>query len=119
MHDSVIQQVAGFPRCPAMNVFEVPLTVDGDELWTIGDGIRLELPPSMTPRLATHPGNEAIMGLRPVAFRIATDRDAADLDLEIVKVTERNGSFILLDGSVSQTTIVAAVEPTVLAATTT
>jgi multiple sugar transport system ATP-binding protein len=132
MRDGVVQQVgepmdlynspanrfvAGFLGSPAMNFFDVRLTLDDGKAWAVGDGVRLKLPPAMTPRLGAHAGKKVIMGVRPEDFRIASGSDPADLNLRVVvEVVERLGSSILLDVSVGQTTMVAAVEPTVIAA---
>jgi len=132
MRDGVVQQVgeplelynspanrfvAGFLGSPAMNFFDVQLTRDDGALLAVGDGIRLKLPPAVSPQLGAHVGKKVIMGVRPEDFHIATDSDSADLNLDVVvEVVERLGSLILLDVSVGQATMVAAVEPTVVAA---
>jgi multiple sugar transport system ATP-binding protein len=132
MRDGVVQQmgepmdlynspanrfVAGFLGSPAMNFFDVRLTVDGGAAWAVGEGIRLKLPSSMMSRLGPHAGKEVFMGVRPEDFRVATSADPAELNLDVVvEVVERLGSSILLDVSVGQTTMVAAVEPGVRAA---
>jgi len=100
-----------------MNFFDVELTLDDGKLLAVGDGIRLKLPPAVSPQLGAHVGKKVIMGVRPEDFHIATDSDSADLNLDVVvEVVERLGSLILLDVSVGQATMVAAVEPTVVAA---
>jgi multiple sugar transport system ATP-binding protein len=110
--------VAGFLGSPAMNFFDVRLTLDNGTTWAVGHGIRLKLPPAISHRLGVHAGREVIMGVRPEDFRIASSGDPADLNLHVaVEVVERLGSSILLDVSVGQTTMVAAVEPTVIAGT--
>jgi multiple sugar transport system ATP-binding protein len=132
MRDGVVQQVgeplelynspanrfvAGFLGSPAMNFFDVELTLDDGRAWAVGDGIRLNLPPAMTARLGSHVGKKIIMGVRPEDFHVATDADPADLNLNaVVEVVERLGSSILLDVSVGNATMVAAVEPSVIAA---
>ncbi len=133
MRDGVVQQVgepmelynspanrfvAGFLGSPAMNFFDVELIHHDGEVWAFSDGIRLKLPQALTPRLGAYADKKVIIGMRPEDFRIATGADPADLNLDVVvEVVERLGSSILLDVSVGHTNMVAAVEPTVIAAT--
>lgn len=132
MRDGVVQQVgeplelynspanrfvAGFLGSPAMNFFDIRLSADNGALVAVGDGIHLKLPQAVSQRLAAHAGKKVILGVRPEDFRIATDRDPPDLNIDVVvEVVERLGSLILLDVSVGRTNMVASVEPTVVAA---
>ena len=132
MRDGVVQQigepmelynspanrfVAGFLGSPAMNFFDVHLTGNDGAVWAVGDAMRLKLPPSMMSRLGGHAGKDVIMGVRPEDFRVATSADPEGLNLNVaVEVVERLGSSILLNVSVGQASMVAAVEPTVTVA---
>ena len=59
-------------------------------------------------------GKDVTFGIRPEDLRLATDADPVDMSIEaVVEVIERLGSEILLDVTVGDGMMVAAVDPTV------
>jgi multiple sugar transport system ATP-binding protein len=108
--------VAGFIGSPAMNFAEVRVAAENGSLWAESEGIRIKVPEPIAPRLGAYAGKQLTLGVRPEDLRIAGDADPKDLSFDVaVEVIERLGSEILLDVAVGQTTMVAAVEPTVAA----
>ena len=57
--------VAGFIGSPAMNFFDAKVTGDADEMWIDGGSFKLEVPKSITGRLAASLNKEIVFGLRP------------------------------------------------------
>ncbi len=108
--------VAGFLGSPAMNFTTVRLSRENGGLWALADGIRLKLPPTAASRLAPYADREVSLGVRPEDMRVAGAADPDDLAIDaLVEVVERLGSEILLDVTVGGTTMVAAVDPSVVA----
>jgi multiple sugar transport system ATP-binding protein len=110
--------VAGFIGSPAMNFIGVRIAAENGSLWAESDGMRIKVPAPLKGKLESYAGQEATLGVRPEDLWIAGDGDGEVSDLSFpaaVEVVERLGSEILLDVAVGQTTMVAAVEPTVSA----
>jgi multiple sugar transport system ATP-binding protein len=131
MKDGVVQQVgeplelynqpanrfvAGFIGSPAMNFATVEMTDADGALWARHEGIRIKLPSAIAGRLRRHVGKNVTLGIRPEDLRVASGSDRADQSFDaVVEVIEKLGSQILLDVKVGPNTMVAAVEPTVVA----
>jgi multiple sugar transport system ATP-binding protein len=108
--------VAGFLGSPAMNFAGVRIAVQNGGLWAERDGIRIEVPKPMVPRLGAYAGKEVTFGVRPEDMHIAGEGDPKDLSFDAaVEVVERLGSEILLDVAVGSATMVASVAPTATA----
>jgi multiple sugar transport system ATP-binding protein len=108
--------VAGFIGSPAMNFATVQVKQVNGGLWAEGEGIRIKVPGEAAARLGRYADRSVELGIRPEDLRIAADGDPAEYNLDAtVEVIEKLGSEILLDVAVGPTTMVAAVEPTVLA----
>src|SRR5579863_8419996 len=106
--------VAGFIGSPAMNFASVHIAAEGGSLWALSDGIRLKIPEAVADRLGGAAGKDVTFGIRPEDLRLATAADPADMSIEaVVEVIERLGSEILLDVTVGDGMMVAAVDPTV------
>jgi len=106
--------VAGFIGSPAMNFATVRIAAEGGSLWALSDGIRLKIPEAVADRLGRAAGKDVTFGIRPEDLRLATDADPVDMSIEaVVEVIERLGSEILLDVTVGDGMMVAAVDPTV------
>jgi multiple sugar transport system ATP-binding protein len=105
--------VAGFIGSPALNFAEVRIVAENGGVWAESDGIRVQVPAPLAPRLGPYAGKEVTLGIRPEDLRIAGAGDADALSVAAtVEVIERLGSEILLDVTVGGTTMVASVEPT-------
>jgi multiple sugar transport system ATP-binding protein len=132
MRDGVVQQVgeplelyntpanrfvAGFIGSPAMNFATVAVSRHNGALSAMSEGIHIEVPAAFTDRVGRHAGQQVTMGIRPEDLRVASGADPAELCVDaVVEVIEKLGSEILLDVRIGDTTMVAAVEPTVRAA---
>src|SRR3954471_6353182 len=93
--------VAGFLGSPAMNFAGVRIAAQNGGLWAERDGIRIEVPKPMVPRLGAYAGKEVTFGVRPEDMHIAGEGDPKDLSFDAaVEVVERLGSEILLDVAV-------------------
>jgi multiple sugar transport system ATP-binding protein len=108
--------VAGFIGSPAMNFANVRIAAQNGGLWAENDGIRIDVPKSIVPRLGAYAGKEVTFGVRPEDLHIAGAADPQDLTFNAaVEVVERLGSEILLDVAVGSASMVASVEPTATA----
>ena len=108
--------VAGFIGSPAMNFADVRIAAQNGGLWAESDGLRIEVPKPMVPRLGAYAGKQVTFGIRPEDLHIAGDGDPQDLSFDAaVEVVERLGSEILLDVAVGSASMVASVEPTATA----
>ena len=108
--------VAGFLGSPAMNFAGVRIAAQNGGLWAERDGIRIEVPKPIVPRLGAYAGKEVTFGVRPEDMHIAGAGDPKDLSFDVaVEVVERLGSEILLDVAVGSATMVASVAPTATA----
>jgi multiple sugar transport system ATP-binding protein len=108
--------VAGFIGSPAMNFASVRIAAQNGGLWAENDGIRIDVPKSIVPRLGAYAGKQVTFGVRPEDLHIAGVADPQDLTFNAaVEVVERLGSEILLDVAVGSASMVASVEPTTTA----
>ncbi|HEX7075741.1 MAG TPA: sn-glycerol-3-phosphate ABC transporter ATP-binding protein UgpC [Hyphomicrobiaceae bacterium] len=104
--------VAGFIGSPAMNFCNVTVQDEAGELWLQNSGMRLRVPDGSAARLRSHVGREVTLGMRPEDLRVANSADPAGCCFDaVVEVVEQLGSEILLDVSVGNATMVAAVDP--------
>src|SRR5690606_31548352 len=72
----------------------------------------LRVPDGSAARLRSHVGREVTLGMRPEDLRVANSADPAGCCFDaVVEVVEQLGSEILLDVSVGNATMVAAVDP--------
>jgi len=108
--------VASFIGSPGMNFAPVRIERNGNALWAGNEGLRIRIPAALNDRLGAHAGRDATLGIRPENLHVAGPGDDADHCLDaVVEVIELLGSEILLDVKVGPSSMVAAVEPTVLA----
>jgi multiple sugar transport system ATP-binding protein len=108
--------VAGFIGSPAMNLAGVRIAAQNGGLWAESEGLRIQIPSPIVPRLGAYAGREVTLGVRPGDLHIAGDGDPQDLSFDAaVEVVERLGSEILLDVAVGSASMVASVEPTATA----
>jgi multiple sugar transport system ATP-binding protein len=108
--------VAGFIGSPAMNFASVRIAAQNGGLWAENDGIRIDVPKSIVPRLGAYAGKQVTFGVRPEDLHIAGAADPQELTFNAaVEVVERLGSEILLDVAVGSASMVASVAPTATA----
>jgi len=108
--------VAGFLGSPAMNFAGVRVSDAGGGLRAQRNGLGIDIPPEVTPRLQRYRDNEVTLGIRPEDLQLANGSDAPGLCFDaVVEVVERLGAETVLDLQVGDQTMVAAVEPTVRA----
>jgi multiple sugar transport system ATP-binding protein len=128
MKDGVVQQVgeplelynqpankfvAGFIGSPSMNFATVTIADGNGRLTAKNSGMEIDVPGDQVERLRQHVGRQVTMGIRPEDLHVAGDADPAGLTFPSkIEVIEQLGSEILLDVSVGQETMVAAVDPT-------
>jgi multiple sugar transport system ATP-binding protein len=99
-----------------MNFANVSVVNGEGGLWVETTGLKLRLPGALAARAAPFVGKPAVLGIRPEDLRVANGADPAECCMESeVEVVERLGSVTLLDTRVGSETVVAAVEPLVVA----
>jgi multiple sugar transport system ATP-binding protein len=108
--------VAGFIGSPGMNFATVRIHDEKGKLRADNSGFGIDVPAEIAPRLQPYTGREVTIGIRPEDLQLANGSHPPGLCLDaVVEVVERLGAEILLDLQVGEQTMVAAVEPTVLA----
>jgi multiple sugar transport system ATP-binding protein len=131
MRDGVVQQVgeplelynepanrfvAGFLGSPAMNFATVKVSQENGSIWAANAGMQIKAPPQFANRLGRYVGQQVTLGIRPEDIRVASAADPPELGFDVVvEVVEKLGSEILLDVAVGPDTMVASVEPSILA----
>ncbi len=106
--------VAGFIGSPAMNFTAVRLRDAASSLQADGDGLRIDVPEEIAPRLRRYAGRDVTMGIRPQDLQLANGGCPPGLCFDaVVELVERLGAEILLDLKVGQQTMVASVDRSV------
>jgi multiple sugar transport system ATP-binding protein len=78
--------------------------------------MQIKAPPQFANRLGRYVGQQVTLGIRPEDIRVASAADPPELGFDVVvEVVEKLGSEILLDVAVGPDTMVASVEPSILA----
>jgi multiple sugar transport system ATP-binding protein len=108
--------VAGFLGSPAMNFATVKVSQENGSIWAANAGMQIKAPPQFANRLGRYVGQQVTLGIRPEDIRVASAADPPELGFDVVvEVVEKLGSEILLDVAVGPDTMVASVEPSILA----
>jgi multiple sugar transport system ATP-binding protein len=99
-----------------MNFATVKVTQENGALWAANAGMQIKAPAKCADRLGRYVGKEVTLGIRPEDLYVASAADPAEFGFDVVvEVVEKLGSEILLDVAVGSDTMVASVEPSVLA----
>ncbi len=89
--------VAGFIGSPTMNFLTAELTEAGGVLKAKGDGFLLDLPTTLKKGAESASGRQVTIGIRPSAFKVASDAPAAGSRIELfVKLSEYLGAQSVL-----------------------
>ena len=106
--------VAGFIGSPSMNFFEVAITRSGEQLFAVGDGLRLLIPAPYHDRLRPYVDQSVILGLRPEdiydAQYAAAGITAGPIEAK-VDVTELMGNEVFLYLVTGHSSFIARVDP--------
>jgi multiple sugar transport system ATP-binding protein len=107
--------VAGFIGSPAMNFIPTTVNEQNGTLFAETSGLKLKVPADRVARLSAYKGQTVTLGIRPEDLRVGSDGLTEYAFEATVDVVEPLGSEILLDVTLAGQSVVARVEPNVVA----